>query len=409
MHPIKQTLITLAATIALSTSALAGTLVINSDQADPAPKAAFAEVVKQFEAANPDIKVKLNTFDKEAYKTALRNWLATEPPDVVFWYAGNRMKQFVDKKLFEDVSDLWTDGDLLNKMSTAAPAMSIDKKQWGMPYTYYQWGVYYRKDIFEKLGIEIPKTYDEYLAACAKIKEAGIAPVTIGTKYLWTAAGWFDYLNMRTNGLDFHIDLMDGKIPYTDDRVKATFANWSKMVEPEYFVKDHATYSWQEALPFLLKGEAAMYLLGNFITPQFGDQKENMGFFQFPIINPEVGVGEDAPMDTVHIPAKAKNKEDARKFLAYLATPDVQTTINAAINQIPPNKDAKAADNYFLNIGIKMLSEADGTAQFYDRDTTPGMAKEGMKGFQEFMVKPERLDKILESLEKTRKREFKVK
>jgi multiple sugar transport system substrate-binding protein len=56
-----------------------------------------------------------------------------------------------------------------------------------------------------------------------------------------------------------------------------------------------------------------------------------------------------------------------------------------------------------------MLSEADGTAQFYDRDTTPGMAKEGMKGFQEFMVKPERLDKILESLEKTRKREFKVK
>ena len=409
MHPIKKTLITLAATIALSTSALAGTLVINSDQADPAPKAAFAEVVKQFEAANPDIKVKMNTFDKEAYKTAIRNWLATEPPDVVFWYAGNRMKQFVDKELFEDVSDLWEKEGLTDKMSTAAPAMTINDKQWGVPTTYYQWGVYYRKDIFEKLGIEIPKTYEEYLAACAKIKEAGIAPVTIGTKYLWTAAGWFDYMNMRTNGLDFHISLMDGKESYEDDRVKATFANWNKMVEPGYFIKDHATYSWQEALPFLLKGEAAMYLIGNFVTPQLGDQEENVGFFQFPIIDPEMDIGEDAPMDTVHIPAKAKNKEDARKFLAYLANPEVQTTINAAINQIPPHKDAKAADNYFLNIGIKMLGEADGQAQFFDRDTTPGMAKEGMKGFQEFMVKPERLDKILKSLEKTRKREFKVK
>ena len=409
MNTIKKTLITLAATIALSTSALAGTLVVNSDQADPAPKAAFAEVVKQFEAANPDIKVKMNTFDKEAYKTAIRNWLATEPPDVVFWYAGNRMKQFVGKDLFEDVSDLWEKEGLNDKMSTAKPAMTIDDKQWGVPTTYYQWGVYYRKDIFAKLGIEIPKTYEEYLAACAKIKEAGIAPVTIGTKYLWTAAGWFDYMNMRTNGLDFHISLMDGKESYEDDRVKATFANWMKMVEPGYFIKDHATYSWQEALPFLLKGEAAMYLIGNFVTPQLGDQEENVGFFQFPIIDPEMGVGEDAPMDTVHIPAKAKNKEDARKFLAYLASAEIQTQINAAINQIPPHKDAKAADNYFLNIGIKMLGEADGQAQFFDRDTTPGMAKEGMKGFQEFMVKPERLEKILKSLEKTRKREFKVK
>ena len=409
MHPIKKTLITFAATMALSASALAGTLVINSDQADPAPKAAFAEVVKQFEAANPDIKVKLNTFDKEAYKTALRNWLSTQPPDVVFWYAGNRMKQFVSKDLFEDVSDIWKDNDLLDKMSTAAPAMSIDEKQWGVPYTYYQWGVYYRKDIFKRLGIEIPKTYDEFLAASAKIKADGIAPVTIGTKYLWTAAGWFDYLNMRTNGLDFHIELMDGKVAYDDDRVKATFANWNKMVEPGYFIENHATYSWQEALPFLLKGEAAMYLIGNFVTPQLGDQEENIGFFQFPIIDPSKNVGEDAPMDTVHIPAKAKNKADARKFLAYLASPDVQTQINAAINQIPPHKDAKAADNYFLNIGIKMLGEADGQAQFFDRDTTPGMAKEGMKGFQEFMVKPDRLEKILASMEKTRKREFKVK
>ena len=409
MHMIQKTLITLAATVALSASALAGTLVINSDQADPAPKAAFAQVVKDFEAANPDIKVKMNTFDKEAYKTAIRNWLATEPPDVVFWYAGNRMKQFVSKDLFEDVSDMWKDEGLNEKMSTAQPAMTIDGKQWGVPTTYYQWGVYYRKDIFAKLEIEIPKTYDEYLAASAKIKAAGIAPVTIGTKYLWTAAGWFDYMNMRTNGLQFHIDLMDGKVPYTDDRVKATFANWMKMVEPGYYIKDHATYSWQEALPFLLKGEAAMYLIGNFVTPQLGDQEENVGFFQFPIIDPTKDVGEDAPMDTVHIPAKAKNKADARKFLAYLASPDVQTQINAAINQIPPHKDAKAADNYFLNIGIKMLGEADGQAQFFDRDTTPGMAKEGMKGFQEFMVKPERLEKILESMEKTRKREFKVK
>lgn len=386
----------------------AGTLVINSDQADPAPKQAFAEIIEKFEAENPDVTVKYNLYDKEGYKTAIRNWLSTSPPDIVFWYAGNRMKTFVDRGLFEDVSDVWDKQGLKAKMPAATPAMTIDGKQWGMPYTYYQWGVYYRKDIFDDLGLSEPKTWDEFLAVNAKLKANDIAPIAIGTKYLWTAAGWFDYLNMRTNGLDFHIDLMDGKIPYTDPRVRKTFEHWKELVEPGYFLENHASYSWQEAQPFMYNGKAAMYLIGNFITPNFPAELDGkMGFFQFPQIDASVGMAEDAPMDTIHIPSKAENKVDARKFLEFMGRADNQTLVNAALLQIPPHKDASAPDNFFLNKGVKMLNEASGTAQFYDRDTDPSMAQEGMKGFQEFMVKPERLDAILKRLERVRKRTFK--
>ena len=386
----------------------AGTLVINSDQADPAPKKAFIEIVEKFENENPDINVKYNLYDKEGYKTAIRNWLATTPPDVVFWYAGNRMKTFVDRGLFEDVSDIWNKEDLKTNMPSATPAMTIDDKQWGVPYTYYQWGIYYRKDIFDKLGLSEPKTWDEFLAVNAKLKANEIAPIAIGTKYLWTAAGWFDYLNMRTNGLDFHIDLMDGKIPYTDPRVRKTFENWKELVDKEYFLENHASYSWQEAQPFLYNGKAAMYLIGNFITPNFPEELDGkMGFFQFPQIDPAISMAEDAPMDTIHIPAKAKNKEDARTFLEFMARADNQTLVNAALLQIPPHKEAQAPDNFFLNKGVTMLNNTSGTAQFYDRDTEPRMAQEGMKGFQEFMVKPDRLDAILKRLERTRKRVFK--
>ncbi len=399
----------LAASALLSATAMSGTLVINSDQADPAPKKAFDELVEEFKQDNPDIEIQFNTFEKESYKTAIRNWLTSEPPDVVFWYAGNRMKTFVDRGLLEDVSDLWDKDDLHTKLAPARSSMTIDGKQWGIPYTYYQWGVYYRKDIFAKAGLEEPKTWDEFLAVNAKLKADGITPIAIGTKFLWTAAGWFDYINMRVNGLDFHIELMDGKVPYTDERVRAVFEKWKELVEPGYYLENHASYSWQEAQPFLYNGSAAMYLIGNFITPNFPDEiRDQMGFFQFPIIDEAVGIGEDAPTDTIHIPAKAKNKEDARKFLAYLARADVQERFNEAILQLPVHIDAKAKDDPFLNIGAEMLSKA-GTAQFYDRDTPPEMAKIGMKGFQEFMVKPDRMDKILERLEKARKRIFKVK
>ena len=403
-----QSLLVGAMALTAVTIANAGTLVINSDQADPAPKKAFAEIVQKFEGENPDITVKYNLYDKEGYKTAIRNWLSTSPPDVVFWYAGNRMKAFVDRGLFEDVSDVWKKEDLKANMPSATPAMTINDKQWGVPYTYYQWGVYYRKDIFDKLGLSEPKTWDEFLAVNAKLKANDIAPIAIGTKYLWTAAGWFDYLNMRTNGLDFHIDLMDGKIPYTDPRVRKTFEHWKVLVDNGYFLENHASYSWQEAQPFLYNGKAAMYLIGNFIAPNFPKELDGkMGFFQFPQIDPAIGMAEDAPMDTIHIPAKAANKKDAHKFLEFMARADNQTLVNAALLQIPPHKKAHAPDNYFLNKGVKMLNNASGTAQFYDRDTDPSMAQEGMKGFQEFMVKPERLDAILKRLEGVRKRVFK--
>ncbi|GAM69866.1 N-acetyl-D-glucosamine ABC transport system [Vibrio sp. JCM 19236] len=226
MKYVKLIAASIGLSVALSSSAFARTLVINSDASDPAPKEAWAEIVKRFEQANPDIEVKYNLYDHESYKTTIRNWLVTSPPDVVFWYAGNRMKTFVDRGLFEDVSDMWQENNMAADFAAAMPAMSVNGKQYGVPYTYYQWGIYYRKDIFEANGISEPKTWDELKAAADKLKKADVTPFTIGTKYLWTAAGWFDYLNMRTNGLDFHIQLMDGKVAYTDDRVKQTFANW---------------------------------------------------------------------------------------------------------------------------------------------------------------------------------------
>lgn len=408
MKNVKTFAASLALGATLSTGAWASELVINSDASDPAPKQAWEEIVKRFEAEYPDINVKYNLYDHEAYKTTIRNWLVTSPPDVVFWYAGNRMKTFVDRGLFEDVSDIWKDQGMDETFKSAQPAMTVNGKQYGVPYTYYQWGIYYRKDIFDKFGIAEPKTWDELLKASETLKANDVTPFTIGTKYLWTAAGWFDYLNMRTNGLDFHIELMDGKVPYTDERVKKTFANWAQLVEKDYFLDSHASYSWQEAQPFLYNGQAAMYLMGNFITPNFPeDIKDNMGFFQFPVIDPAVPLAEDAPMDTLHIPSKAENKEDARKFLEFVARAENQALINEMMLQIPTNNEASVKDDPFLNKGVAMLNSAAGTAQFYDRDTDPAMAKEGMKGFQQFMVHPDRIDKILEQLEKTRQRTFK--
>ena len=65
VNKFKTTIAALAASTILATSAFAGELVINTDTSDPAPKAAFEQLIADFEAANPDITVKWNLFDHE--------------------------------------------------------------------------------------------------------------------------------------------------------------------------------------------------------------------------------------------------------------------------------------------------------------------------------------------------------
>jgi multiple sugar transport system substrate-binding protein len=371
---------------------------------DPIPLAAFEALIADFEAANPDVDVVLQNFDHEGYKTAIRNFLTTDSPDLANWYAGNRMAPFVAAGQFQDVSDVWEANGLSDSLASAKASMTIDGKQWGVPYTYYQWGIYFNKDTYKTAGVEVPKTWDEFVANCPKFQAAGIDCLTTGTSALWPGAGIFDYIDLRTNGYEFHMDLTAGKIAWTDDRVKAAFAELGK-VQP-YITANHAAIDWQDAAALMAQGKAANYVMGNFavgVLKEGGMTNDNLGFMQFPEITPGIPRAEDAPTDTIHITAGAKNVPDAKLFLAFVASADVQTKLNAAIGQLPTNKNSTVPqDDPFLVAGFQTLSTASALAQFFDRDAPAEMAKAGMEGFQEFMVKPERLDAILERLEKVR-------
>lgn len=381
-------------------------LVINTDASDPAPKAAFDALIADFEAANPDVDVVLNLFDHEGYKTAIRNFLTADSPDLANWYAGNRMAPFVNAGQFMDVSDVWAENGLNESLASAASSMTIDGKQWGVPYTYYQWGIYFNKDVYKAAGVEVPATWDQFVANCEKFQAAGIDCLTTGSKALWPTAGIFDYLDLRTNGYDFHMQLTNGEVAWTDDRVKAVFAEWAKVVP--YTTQNHAAIDWQDAAALLVQGKAANYVMGNFAVATFKDggmTNDSLGFMPFPEITPGLARAEEAPTDTIHIPAGAKNVADAKKFLAFLASAEQQTKMNETLGQLPINKDATVGDDPFLQAGFELLSTAEGgIAQFFDRDASAEMAKVGMEGFQEFMVKPDRVDAILERLEKTRAR-----
>ena len=363
-----------------SSHQISGNLKIFLDTSNPVPRATMEAMIARFQERHPGLSIETTVIDREEYKTQIRNFLTANPPNVNIWYAANRMCPYVKAGLVEDVSDLWNEPEIANNLASTKRAMTIDGKQWG---------VYYRKDIYEKLGLEEPSDWAAFKENCRKIVDSGRACFTIATKFLWTADGWFDYLNMRTNGFDFHMRLAAGEESWESDEVRATFANWKELID------NHQTYSWQEALPFMVNGEAAGYLMGNFAVVPLRDAglaDDQLDFFQFPPITNGIALSEDAPTDTFHIPVKAANKEAAKEFLCFVVSADEQTVINngANLGQLPINAMSSVDDDKFLREGFAMLSSNNlgGFAQFWDRDAPAEMAKVSMEGFQSSWPSP---------------------
>ena len=154
--------------------------------------------------------------------------------------------------------------------------------------------------------------------------------------------------------------------------------------------------------------------MGNFAVAPMRDgglDDSKLDFYQFPAINAGVDMAEDAPTDTFHIPTGAENPEAAKAFLRFVVSADNQTIINNGENlgQLPVNANSGVDDDKFLKEGFAMLSSNSpgGVAQFFDRDAPAEMAKVGMEGLQEFMVKPDNLDAILARMDKAAARIYK--
>ena len=400
--------ILLVFTLILSFSAvsMAETLTVNTYTSDPAPRKAMQKLVEIYEENNPDVDVELNITAHEDFKKAIRVWLSSDnPPDVFSWFAGNRAKFFVDKGLVMPFTDVWEEENLDQKIPRAFKSISFfEDEAYFLPHSYYWWAVYYRESIFEEYGLEEPQTWEQLLEVGETLKANGITPFAIGTKFKWTAAGWFDYLNMRINGPEFHVDLMHGEVPFTDDRVAEVFKKWKYLIENDFFVENAAAYSWQEGLQFMTQGDAAMYLMGQFINDAVSEEvSEDMDFFRFPIINKNVPVGEDLPTDGFMIPAKAPNPELAKDFIAFLASVEGQRVFAEDMGRMVPNTDVpdEVYDEAALK-GKEMIESTDALAQFYDRDMDPEMAGDTMDLLMKFWQYPDQYESIMEEMEQVR-------
>jgi raffinose/stachyose/melibiose transport system substrate-binding protein len=218
------------------------------------------------------------------------------------------------------------------------PTVSAGDKVFGAPFgAAVGGGVLYNRKVYERLGLEVPKTWAEFMANNAKIKAAGVAPVIQTYQDTWTSQLWVlaDFHNVAAAEPDFAKDYTANKTSYAKSPAALQgFKHLQEVHDAGYLNANFASDKYEDGLTELATGKGAHYPILTFVigTLQANnpDQVNDIGLFAVPGADPaKNGLTVWMP-GAVYVPKTTEGDKLAavKQFLDFLASPegcDVQT------------------------------------------------------------------------------------
>jgi ABC-type glycerol-3-phosphate transport system substrate-binding protein len=366
-------------------------------------EAALKDLLATFEAES-GLTVRFNDVGHEDYKTGILIQLAGgNPPDVHSVWAGARTAFQVENGSLAPLDEMWA----ANGLDEAFPAGLIESAatyeghRYLVPLGYHYAGMFYNPSVFESAGVEIPTTWDGLKAACESFKEAGVTPIALGSINKWPAQFWFDYLLLRTAGPEYRAALMAGEASYTDPEVVRAMELWAELAQADCFTRDANAFDWTDAADQVARGDAAMNLMGTWITGYWNgvglEPVTDYDFFEFPVIDEGVPGAVVGPVDGMVSAVRASNQEGAMQLLAFLAQADVQTAWAVGQGALAPNVDADTSQfNAVIQKALEVVNAADTFNFNYDLATPPAPSEVGLDMFQRFLADPSDITGLLE-------------
>ncbi|WP_172582167.1 ABC transporter substrate-binding protein [Subtercola boreus] len=321
---------------------------------------AFATALAGF-TAKTGIKVKTvfagSTEIFQAYETSV---LAKQEPDVLIVNLYDKALTWTDSGATLPVTDYVKQWGLDKSINPAALADWTDSqgRVQALPYTGFTWPVWYNTATLAKAGITtIPKTTDDLIAAAAKLRAVGIAPVAIGGSD-WSGEKFLEQIIQTTTKPDDTKSLMAKGGYCADPDAMKGIDNFVKMRDAGVFIDDAQGLTADNMYASFLQGQAAIMPAGSWAFPQAtADQIPNITLGGFPL---PANSTFDKPVAYQGFTASgfwltangSKRLADWKSFVDYMYQPDVAATFVASAGDVPvvqiPNLDTTLASQPLL-------------------------------------------------------------
>jgi raffinose/stachyose/melibiose transport system substrate-binding protein len=330
-------------------------------------------VIAKFEQENPGIKVEFsNAPPVPEYIATLQSRILSGTAADVFAIAAENKTNLINGKHVVDLRDkpYLKNVPKFNQTTYSGP----DGAVYGMSVSSWGAGVLYNKDLLAKAGATtIPQTWDEFLALCHKLKDAGITPYLESVQGMSTPLAAFLGAENQAGGDTMDKKIFDGSAKFKDYWVEP-LTQWSRLWTEGLVTRAAVGLTGDQVRQEFVTGKAAMMIAGPWDIPGIRKAAPKLKIEMAPV--PAIAGGKPylagAASPGYAINSKAKNPEAADKFLAFLDTPeamaiyqkatgaitvtsDFQPTIDPALSPIV--KDVRAGNVYLPQIAWKRAED----------------------------------------------------
>jgi raffinose/stachyose/melibiose transport system substrate-binding protein len=311
---------------------------------NPPAVQALNKIDAEFEKANPNIKVTLQTAANVngPYQTLLQQSVNSGTADIVTsnfpllplpsrLTSSNTtpVQLWVTKGAFAPLNGQSFLGDYT---SAAQQAETYQGKTYGLVSGSYQEGVFYNKEIFAKYHLSVPTTFSQFLSLCQTLKAHGVQPLytalgNVGPVYLQFIyyEAMADLWYPKAPGGNLATALMNGTAKWTDPAFVQGMTE-EKQIAP-YLEPNYTGAPWQSmAGGDFAAGKYAMELDGSWDLSSLHQANANLqlGYFPLPFSSNPADNQAYAQNDlTFYVLAHAQNRTAAMKWLAYFSSPQI--------------------------------------------------------------------------------------
>lgn len=296
------------------------------------------DINKAYSKINPNVTIKMEKVTATEYDNTMKIRNSAQKLPDVFPVRVVTLENY--KNVLTPLNDL--EAAKLNKF---AKEYAIDGNIYGLPMYGFNEFVYFRKSVFNELGIEIPTTWEEFNQVTAKIKSSEkYTPISLGAKDSWVTYPFNEFFPfLVSGGNDIWTKMGQDNEPFSKGK---PFYEAYKMLNDFYQTKpfgdDPLGYGWEQEKNMFIAKKSAMLAAGQWFYMDLikdlpKEELEDVGVFMMPVRNSkdenfrylvtaEVFLG---------IPKYSKNQKEAKEFINWLFTSDYYKEFIKYMNVLP--------------------------------------------------------------------------
>jgi raffinose/stachyose/melibiose transport system substrate-binding protein len=342
------------------TSKASGGIVLQVFDAHAYGLEEYAEMVKEFEADHPGVRIEVQHAANDAQALLQSRVNSNDVPDVFDVESGTQARNY-----YEYAYDWSNDASTLAKFKESALKTGMDAqgKVMSLPWTFENMGLIYNKDLFEKAGItKLPSTLDELEQACIKLQQIGIPAFALAAKETWVlgqvATHFMMDKSLDAQGVVERVN--SGQLKFADMK---NFPNLFRFLDltMKYGVKKPLEVDWETSENKIANNQAAIIHMGDWAQSALDsfNPKANLAFLPFPVGNDPKDATLLSSCNWTYIVNKdSKNLELAKEYAQYILSSDMgQYWMSEGVGAVPGCKTDRAIKGYLANDASEYLTK----------------------------------------------------